>query len=359
MFRILVIRILNFNAESLFHFLLRFSDFKPLIYTTTIIIQLESMDQQALQNCVTKTNVPGFGSPYRGKVRDVYSINDDTLGIVTSDRISAFDHIMRQAVPYKGQILNKLAAFSFSKVEDLVATHIIDIPHPNVTIAKKCDMIPVEVVVRACLTGHAWRVYKSGERTLCGVELPEGMVENQKFEEPILTPATKAESGHDEDISEEEILNRKIVDADLWSEIREKAFAVFERGQKIAAEQGLILVDTKYEFGLHNDELTLIDEVHTADSSRYFYADEYRQRLTEGRPQKQLSKEFLREWLMDHDFQGKKGQQLPDLPDEFRWKIYERYRELFSKLTGEEFKPTNVNTSKLNAVLKHFFEKYR
>ncbi len=317
------------------------------------------MNQQALTNCVTRTDVPGFGSPYRGKVRDVYSINEYTLGIVTSDRISAFDHIMRQAVPYKGQILNKLAAFSFSKVDDLVTTHIIDVPHPNVSIAKKCDTIPVEVVVRACLTGHAWRVYKSGERTLCGVILPEGMVENQRFEEPILTPATKAESGHDEDISEEEILDREIVDRDLWSEIRGKAFAVFERGQKIAADQGLILVDTKYEFGLYKGELTLIDEVHTADSSRYFYADEYRQRLKEGQPQKQLSKEFLREWLMDQGFQGKKGQHLPNLPDEFRWKIYERYRELFTKLTGKEFEPTTLDTSKLNAVLKHSFEKYR
>lgn len=317
------------------------------------------MNQQALANCVTKTNVPGFGTPYRGKVRDVYAINEQTLGIVTSDRISAFDHIMRQAVPYKGQILNKLAAFSFSKVEDLVKTHIIDIPHPNVTIAKKCTTIPVEVVVRACLTGHAWRVYKSGKRELCGVVLPDGMVENQKFEKPILTPATKAESGHDEDISEEEILEKQIVDEDLWSEIRRKAFAVFERGQKTAQKQGLILVDTKYEFGIYQGELTLIDEVHTADSSRYFYADEYEQRLSEGRPQKQLSKEFLREWLMDHDFQGKEGQQLPDLPDKFRWKIYERYRELFNTLTGEEFKPKTLDTSKLNAVLKHLFEKYR
>lgn len=317
------------------------------------------MDKKALENCVTETDVPGFGKPYRGKVRDVYSINNHTLGIVTSDRISAFDHIMNQAIPYKGQILNKLAAFSFSKVEDLVTTHIIDVPHPNITIAKKCDTIPVEVVVRACLTGHAWRVYKSGKRTLCGVQLPDGMVENQKFEEPILTPATKAESGHDEDISEEEILDREIVDRDIWSEIREKAFAVFERGEKIAAEQGLILVDTKYEFGLYNGELTLIDEVHTADSSRYFYADEYPQRLKEGRPQKQLSKEFLREWLMDHNFQGKQGQQLPNLPDEFRWKIYERYRELFTKLTGKEFEPVNLDTSKLNAVLQNHFEKYR
>lgn len=317
-----------------------------------------NIDSKALDNCITKTNVTGHGEPYRGKVRDVYSLGDDKLGIVASDRISAFDHIMKQAIPYKGQILNSLAAFSFDKVDDLVATHIVDVPHPNVTIAKKCDPVPIEVVIRACLTGHAARVYKSGKRTLCGVNLPDGMVENQKFEEPILTPATKAEEGHDEDISEKEILDRGIVDPDIWSEIREKAFKVFERGQEIANSQGLILVDTKYEFGIHDGEVTLIDEVHTADSSRYFYADEYEERLKKEEPQKQLSKEFLREWLMDHDFQGKEGQTLPDLPDEFRWKVYERYTELFEKLTGKEFVPKPLDISKFNQELKEIFDRY-
>lgn len=315
------------------------------------------IDSQALKNCVVKTDIPGYPAPYRGKVRDVYSLADDKLGIVASDRISAFDHIMKQAIPYKGQILNSLASFAFDKVDDLVATHIIDVPHPNVTIAKKCDPIPIEVVIRACLTGHAARVYKSGKRTLCGVDLPDGMVENQKFDEPILTPATKAEEGHDEDISEKEILNREIVDPDIWAEIREKAFQIFERGQQIANEQGLILVDTKYEFGLYNGEVTLIDEVHTADSSRYFYADGYDNRLKKGEPQKQLSKEFLREWLMDHNFQGKEGQTLPDLPDTFRIKVYNRYTELFEKLTGESFEPTPLDMDSFNNELKEIFDR--
>jgi len=317
-----------------------------------------SLDSSTLQNCITQSNVPGYPEPYRGKVRDVYNLGKNKLGIVASDRISAFDHIMKQAIPYKGQILNSLAAFAFDKVDDLVATHVIDVPHPNVTIAKKCDPIPIEVVIRACLTGHAARVYKSGKRTLCGVVLPDGMVENQKFKEPILTPATKAEEGHDEDISEHEILNRGIVDQNTWEEVREKAFQIFERGQQIANEHGLILVDTKYEFGLHNGEVTLIDEVHTADSSRYFYKDGYEKRLEKGEPQKQLSKEFLREWLMDHDFQGEEGQTLPDLPDELRIKVYNRYTELFEKLTGQSFKPTPIDIEGLNGELKRIFDRY-
>ncbi|MDZ7681142.1 MAG: phosphoribosylaminoimidazolesuccinocarboxamide synthase [Fodinibius sp.] len=313
---------------------------------------------QALNNCITQTNVPGYPTPYQGKVRDVYSLGDSTLGIVASDRISAFDHIMKQAIPYKGQILNSLAAFAFESVDELVATHVIDVPHPNVTIAKKCEPIPIEVVIRACLTGHAARVYKSGKRTLCGVELPDGMVENQKFEEPILTPATKAEEGHDEDISEKEILAQEIVEPEIWAEVREKAFQIFARGQQIANEQGLILVDTKYEFGLHNGEVTLIDEVHTADSSRYFYADGYEERLEKGQAQKQLSKEFLREWLMDHNFQGKEGQTLPDLPDELRAKVYNRYTELFEKITGKTFEPTPMDMDSFNEELKEIFDQY-
>ncbi len=308
-----------------------------------------------LEHCITLTSVEGF-QPYRGKVRDVYRLDNRTLGIAVTDRISAFDHIMKQPIPYKGQILNQLAAFSFQKVDDLVATHIIDVPHPNVTIARKCDPIPVEVVIRACLTGHAWRVYKSGKRELCGVELPDGMVENQKFEDPILTPATKAKEGHDEDISEKEILERNIVDRETWEEIREKAFRIFKRGSEIAARRGLILVDTKYEFGLYEGEVTLIDEVHTADSSRYFYADEYEQRLEKGEPQKQLSKEFLREWLMDHDFQGLEGQALPDLPDDFRKKVYRRYAELYRQLTGNTFEPLPI--ANFDEQLANIFEPF-
>ncbi len=311
---------------------------------------------EALNHCITETQVSGLPKPYRGKVREVYELDDETLGIVVSDRISAFDHIMRQAIPFKGQILNQLAAFGFEKVKEIVDTHVINIPHANVTIAKKCDPLPVEVVIRACLTGHAWRVYNSGKRELCGVSLPDGMIENQKFKKPILTPATKAEEGHDEDISEQEILNRGIVKEDIWQEIRQKAFKVFEQGQQVARKQGLILVDTKYEFGLHNGNVTLIDEVHTADSSRYFYADEYQERLEKGQRQKQLSKEFLREWLMEHDFQGLEGQRLPNLPDEFRWEVHERYAELYEQLTGKTFEPTPIQN--FNQTLERVFSDY-
>ncbi|MEQ9279171.1 MAG: phosphoribosylaminoimidazolesuccinocarboxamide synthase [Balneola sp.] len=294
--------------------------------------------QEALDHCITETAVEGL-QPYKGKVREVYDLGSDKLGIVVTDRISAFDYIMKQAIPFKGQILNQMAAFSFEKVKDIVATHIIDVPHPNVTIAKKCDPVPIEVVIRGYLTGHAWRTYKSGLRELCGAPLPEGLKEHDKFPEPLLTPATKATEGHDEDISEADILKRGIVDEKLWNQIRETAFKLFERGTEVATKQGLILVDTKYEFGLYNGELTLIDEVHTTDSSRYFYSDGYEERQAKGEPQKQLSKEFLREWLMEHNFQGLDGQTLPDLPDSFRMEVYERYAELFGLLTGKEFEP--------------------
>ncbi len=295
--------------------------------------------KEALENCITTSNASLPSEPYRGKVRDVYTLNDKMLGIVVTDRISAFDHIMKQAIPFKGQILNQLSAFSFDKVKEIVPNHLLAVPHPNVTIAKKCDPIPIEVVIRGYLTGHAWRTYKSGKRELCGVKLPAGMVEHQRFDSPILTPATKASEGHDEDISEDEILNQNIVNETLWNQIRHVAFQLFDLGTEVAAKRGLILVDTKYEFGMYEGELTLIDEVHTSDSSRYFYADGYKQRLSEGKPQKQLSKEFLREWLMEHDFQGLEGQELPNLPDTFRWSIYQRYAELYNTLTGEQFEP--------------------
>lgn len=317
------------------------------------------MDQQeALTHCITTSNttLPEIDEPYKGKVRDVYTLNGKTLGIVVTDRISAFDHIMRQAIPFKGQILNQLSEFSFSKVEDIVPSHIIDVPHPNVTIAKKCEPIPIEVVIRGYLTGHAWRVYRSGAREICGVRMPDGMIEHQKFPEPILTPATKATEGHDEDISEEEILKQKIVEKELWDQIRTVAFQLYERGTKIAEEQGLILVDTKYEFGLYEGELTLIDEVHTSDSSRYFYLDGYDERQKNREPQRQLSKEFLREWLMEHNFQGKDGQTLPDLPDQFRWSIYQRYSELFETLTGTTFEPEIIRN--ISSDLDQIFKKY-
>ncbi|HKJ44691.1 MAG TPA: phosphoribosylaminoimidazolesuccinocarboxamide synthase [Balneolales bacterium] len=313
--------------------------------------------KQALNNCITHTQVDYLPEPYRGKVRDVYTLNEHTLGIVASDRISAFDHILKQPIPFKGQILNTIAAFFFEKVKDIVDTHVIDVPHPNVTIAKKCESLPVEVVIRGYLVGHSWRVYNSGERTLCGVSLPEGLKENQRFEKPILTPATKAKEGHDEDISEEEIIKRGIVGEELWHQIRQTAFKLFDRGQQIANKNGLILVDTKYEFGLNNGQLVLIDEVHTPDSSRYFYADGYEERLEKGERQKQLSKEFIREWLMSKGFQGKEGQQLPDMSDEFRWIVFERYSELFEIVTGQPFEP--VPTDHFDDQLAGIFKKYK
>lgn len=316
----------------------------------------ENPKEKALAHCVTETSHPALPEPYRGKVRDVYFLNERRIGIVVTDRISAFDHVMRQPIPYKGQILNRLSTFGFKEVEDIIPTHVVKTPHPNVMIAKLCEPIPIEVVIRACLTGHAWRTYKSGKRELCGVRLPGGMIEHQKFKSPILTPATKATEGHDEDISEAEILDRKIVAPELWKQIRTKAFELFRCGSEIASARGLILVDTKYEFGLYNGVLTLIDEVHTSDSSRYFYADGYEDRLSRGAPQKQLSKEFLREWLMEQGFRGLEGQELPDLPDQFRWSIYQRYSELFETLTGETFQPHP--TDRFNEDLPALFGKY-
>jgi len=312
--------------------------------------------KQALNNCITRTDIDFLPEPYRGKVRDVYPLKNDRLAIVASDRISAFDHILKQPIPFKGQILNTTAAFFFDKVDDIVETHVIDVPHPNITIAKKCTSIPVEVVIRGYLVGHSWRVYNSGERSLCGVPLPDELKENQRFENPILTPATKAQEGHDEDISEQEIIERGIVEESLWNKIRDIAFKLFDHGQQIANQNGLILVDTKYEFGLHNGELVLIDEVHTPDSSRYFYMDGYEERLEKGERQKQLSKEFIREWLMSKGFQGKEGQTLPDMSDEFRWSVFERYAELFETVTGHSFEPTPTDhfNEKLSRILKKY-----
>jgi phosphoribosylaminoimidazole-succinocarboxamide synthase len=311
---------------------------------------------EALVGCIGSTKVSGLKEPYRGKVRDVYHLNNEMLAIVSSDRISAFDHILRQLIPYKGQILNTLAAFFFNRVEDIVKTHIIEVPHPNVSIVRSCTPLPVEVVIRGYLTGHAWRTYRSGERILCGVKLQEGLRENEKFPEPILTPATKATQGHDEDISEHDILERALVDEATWVKVRASAFSLFKRGSQIAAEKGLILVDTKYEFGISNGELILIDEVHTPDSSRYFYGNTYQERLEQGLPQKQLSKEFVREWLISNGFQGLEGQQLPDLSEELRIEIFERYAELFKVLTGLPFNP--IETSNFDDILPGILSKY-
>lgn len=316
----------------------------------------EKEKKHHLQNCIQSTNCPNFGEPYRGKVRDVYSLDNSTLGIVVTDRISAFDHIMREAIPFKGQILNLLSKFQFNAVSDIIPTHVIDVPHSNVTIARRCDPVPVEVVIRGYLTGHAWREYKLGKRTLCGAPLPTGMKENQAFPEPILTPATKAEEGHDEDISPDQIIEQGIMNEELWQKIEKTAFSLFKRGTEIAEKRGLILVDTKYEFGLWNDTLMLIDEVHTSDSSRYFYKEGYQKRLDNNEPQKQLSKEFLREWLMDKGFRGLEGQDLPSLPDSFRWSVYERYKELYEVLTNLPFQPQATQNfhDELQETFKHY-----
>jgi len=301
------------------------------------------MNEQAIRaqlNATVPTTAFDFlGHRYGGKVRDTYS-HGDHLILVTTDRISAFDHVLKQTIPFKGQVLNQLAAWFFEHTRDIVRNHVVEVPDPNVTVAEKCNALPVEFVVRGYLAGHAWRVYRDGGRVLCGKTLPDGLRQNSRLPEPILTPATKAEEGHDEDISREGIIERDILSADLFSELERISLALFQRGTEKAAERGLILVDTKYEFGLDSSGgVVLIDEIHTPDSSRYFYADTYEELLEADNPQRQLSKEFVREWLMAHDFQGLEGQVLPDLPDSFRIEVSKRYIELFEQITGDPFHP--------------------
>jgi len=260
--------------------------------------------------------------------------------LVTTDRISAFDHVLRQTIPFKGQVLNQVAAYFFEATKDVVPNHVLSVPDPNVTVAVPCEPLPIEFVVRGYLAGHAWRVYRDGGRSLCGKSLPDGLKEGSRLPAPILTPATKAEEGHDEDITRREAIDRGRIDAETFDQLEEWSLRLFERGSELAREQGLLLVDTKYEFGRRaNGDLVLIDEVHTPDSSRYYYADGYDERLRRGEPQQQLSKEFVREWLMDHGFQGKAGQTLPDLPDDFRVTVAERYIELYETITGQAFEP--------------------
>ena len=292
--------------------------------------------RKELNNCLTYTDFVTDRHYYRGKVRDCYA-NGETRLLIASDRISAFDHVFDQAIPFKGQVLNQIAAWSLRQTEDIISNHVIEVLDPNVTLAKECQPIPLEIVVRGYLTGHAWREYKSGSRNLCDNILPEGMKEHQKFDLPIITPSTKASVGHDEDISIDQAIEEEIISEDLAEEITEVALMLYKRGSEIAYKQGLILVDTKYEFGLYEGELYLMDEIHTPDSSRYFYLDGYQERFDLGEPQKQLSKEFVREWLMERNFQGLEGQKKPDLTDEFRVEISQRYIELFEKLTGQSF----------------------
>ena len=289
-------------------------------------------------------NFPGQKSIYKGKVRDVYNINDQYLLMVVSDRISAFDVVLPKGIPYKGQVLNQIAAKFLDATRDIVPNWKISTPDPTVTFGHKCEPYPVEMIVREYLTGSSWRAYKSGARDICGVPVPDGMKEHQRFNEPVLTPTTKAEQGkHDEDISRGEIIKKGLIPEKEYLIIEKYALEVFKRGSEIAAEHGLILVDTKYEFGKKDGKIYLIDEINTPDSSRYFYADEYQERFEKGLPQKQLSKEFVREWLMENGFQGKEGQKVPEMSDEFVNEVSERYIELYEKITGEKFKRTDIS----------------
>jgi phosphoribosylaminoimidazole-succinocarboxamide synthase len=283
-------------------------------------------------------NFPGQKNIYKGKVRDVYNIDDKYLLMIVSDRISAFDVVLPKGIPYKGQVLNQIAAKFLDATKDIVPNWKIATPDPTVTFGYKCETYPVEMIVRAYLTGSSWRTYSSGAREICGIRIPDGMKEHQRFEKPIITPTTKAEQGsHDEDISREQILKSGLIPEDEYNLLEKYTMEVFLRGTEIAAKHGLILVDTKYEFGKKDGNIFLIDEINTPDSSRYFYADEYQERFDKGLPQKQLSKEFVREWLMANGFQGKSGQKVPEMTDKFINEVSERYIELFEKITGEKF----------------------
>lgn len=304
---------------------------------------------------------PGQKSIYKGKVRDVYNIDDKYLLMVVSDRISAFDVVLPRGIPYKGQVLNQIAAKFLDATSDIVPNWKIATPDPTVTIGHICKPYPLEMIVRAYLTGSSWRTYKSGSRKICGITLPDGMKEHGKFPVPIITPTTKAEQGrHDEDISKEEILKRGLVLEDEYAVIEKYTMDVFMRGSEIAAQHDLILVDTKYEFGNKNGKIMLIDEINTPDSSRYFYADGYQERFNKGLPQKQLSKEFVREWLMENGFQGQHGQKVPEMSDEFVNQVSGRYIELYEKITGEKFEKADISDvwSRIEKNCKKFLETF-
>ena len=285
----------------------------------------------------TDFNFPGQQSVYHGKVRDVYNINDELMVMVATDRISAFDVILPKGIPFKGQVLNQIAATFLDATSDIVPNWKLATPDPMVTVGLKCEGFRVEMIIRGYLTGSAWREYQNGCRELCGVKLPEGMKENQKFPTPIITPTTKADGGHDENISKEEIIAQGLVSKEDYELMEKYTYALFARGTEMAAEKGLILVDTKYEFGKKDGKVYLIDEIHTPDSSRYFYADGYQEKFEKGEPQKQLSKEFVRQWLIDHNFMGKEGQQVPEMTDEYVNSVSDRYIELYEHIVGQKF----------------------
>jgi phosphoribosylaminoimidazole-succinocarboxamide synthase len=298
-----------------------------------------------MNKALTRTDFdfPGQKSVYHGKVRDVYNINDEYLVMVVSDRISAFDVVLPEGIPYKGQVLNQIAAKFLDATSDIVPNWKVATPDPNVTVGIHCEPFKVEMVIRGYLTGHAWREYRSGKRMLCGVPMPEGMVESQKFPEPLITPTTKASEGHDEDISREEIISQGIVSKEDYELLEKYTREVFRRGTVIAAEKGLILVDTKYEFGKKDGKIYLIDEIHTPDSSRYFYAEGYEDRLAKGENQKQLSKEFVRQWLIGNGFQGHEGQVVPEMDEAFVRSVSERYIELYENITGDQFVKSDLS----------------
>ncbi len=301
-----------------------------------------------MEKALIKTDFyfPGQKAVYHGKVRDVYNIDNDLLVMIVTDRISAFDVVLPRGIPYKGQVLNQIADKFLDATSDIVPNWKIASPDPNVTAGIMCEPLKVEMVIRGYLSGHAWRQYKEGKRSICGVALPEGMVENQKFPEPVITPTTKAEKGHDEDISKEEIISGNLVGKEDYELMEEYTRKLFRRGTEMAAEKGLIMVDTKYEFGKKDGKIYLIDEIHTPDSTRYFYAEGYEKRLTAGLPQKQLSKEFVRQWLIANGFQGKEGQSVPEMTNEFVNSVSERYIELYENITGDKFEKSD--TSKIN-----------
>lgn len=304
----------------------------------------------------SKFHFKGQTKVYNGKVRDVYTMENGLLVMVASDRISAFDHILPKGIPFKGQVLNQVATMFLKATEDIVPNWLLDTPDPSVAIGYACDPIRVEMVIRGYLSGHAAREYKAGRRVICGVEMPEGMVENDRFPEPIITPATKAEEGHDEDISREDILSKGIVPEDVYIQMEKYTRALFQRGTEIAAKQGLILVDTKYEFGIRDGEVILIDEIHTPDSSRYFYSEGYEERQKNGQEQKQLSKEFVRQWLIENNFQGLDGQSMPVMPDEFVTVVTDRYIELYEKITGKAF--VKSDTSNIQERIQTNVDRY-
>jgi phosphoribosylaminoimidazole-succinocarboxamide synthase len=308
-------------------------------------------------NTITSTNFnfKGLDSVYKGKVRDVYFVGDHLVMIAT-DRISAFDHVLKEPIPYKGQVLNQMSAYFLKSTADIAPNWLDAVPDPNVSVGKKCEPIRLEMVIRGYLTGHAWRIYNKGGRMICGEKMPDGMIENQKFPSPILTPTYKALEGHDEDITRDEILDQKIVSPEQYKILEDYTFRLFEKGTEMAKEQGLILVDTKYEFGIYNDKIILIDEIHTPDSSRYFYSAGYEEKIGKGEKPKQLSKEFVREWLIDQGFQGLEGQAIPNMPKDFTELVSERYIELYERVTGLRF--NRALSPDINLRIKDNIENY-